>query len=183
MAQYKSFDISPGDGGIRVDVEGQKFRFQRDRDELLIEAFDEDAPIEALRSSLGMSERRVYVRDAHRSAVYIGSNDGESISFIIEADGRSFRVSGRASQIADALTKALEGVELPKLERILALTSEVQHNGEFRDSVQEHLGDVAFRSLSSDCTQACQMAGRFFPASPGLGIFAAGYCAACVLHS
>ena len=125
----------------------------------------------------------MYVRDGHGSAIYTGSNDGESISYAIEADGRSFHVVGPASQIADELARALEGVELPELQRILALTSEVQHNGEFRDSVQEQLGDVAFRSLSSDCTQACQMAGRLFPASPGLGIFAAGYCAACVLHS
>ena len=46
MGEDKSFEVSRGDDGINVDVQGQKFRFKRDDDELLIEAFDDDSPVE-----------------------------------------------------------------------------------------------------------------------------------------
>src|SRR5207248_881592 len=118
-----------------------------------------------------------FVRDeAGAIARYSNRIEGDLISTTIEVDGNSYRVEGTVDTYKNELLKALKEVQLPQLRRILRFTDQAKTNSQFRI----RLGLPTVDLVSSDCTIACEVAAD--TAGSGIGLFAAGYCAACIVH-
>ena len=165
-----------------VTVLGEVFRLARTPRGVTVQALRRGAVVERLSATTVRGGRRVVAVDrSGLAAIYTGRvhtapERGRLVVTDVESGGRTYRAVAAPDEHHDRLTEALHGADLPRLHRILRLARAVRDGA----AVPGTPGPPP-RDPGDDGAVACALArGK---ATLPVSLFAAAYCAACVLHA
>lgn len=166
----------------QVTVLGEVFRLARTPGAVSVEALRRGDVVERLSAAAVEGGRRVVAVDrsglaaTYTGRVHTDPGRGRLVVTDVEAGGRTYRTVAAPQAHHDRLTDALHGAELPRLLRIPRLARAVRDGG----PVLSRAG-TAPPDPGDDGRVACALARQ--KATLPVSLFAAAYCAACVLHA
>jgi hypothetical protein len=184
MTQSAVFSVTPvAEVAFDVVVDGEAFRIARSAESVEVEALRRGEVLERLAVSRTDDGLRVVVRDrTGRTAVYLGHETPDRLSATILVDGSSHQLDVALDAPEEDLARGLAGVRLPRLTQLLRLARRIRDDADFRAGLRQGLpGAEATHGMSSDCLGACLVAVKL--AETPVGIFADGYCCACLVYS
>jgi hypothetical protein len=167
-----------------VVVDGESFRVARSADSVGVEALRRGEVLERLDVSRIDEGLRVVVRDrTGRTAVYLGREAPDRLSATILVDGSSHELDVGLDTPDDELAGLLTDVRLPRLTQLLRLSRRIRDDADFRAGLRQGLAasEGTHGGMSSDCVGACLIAVKL--TGQPIGVFADGYCCACLIYS
>lgn len=162
-----------------VTVLGEVFRLARTPGTVSVEALRRGGVVERLSAVAVADGRRVVAIDrsgvaaTYTGRVHTDPGGGRLVVTDVESGGRAYRAVAVPEEHHDRLTDALHGAELPRMHRIPRLARAVRDGATVLSAPGGPAGE--------DGALACALAGA--KATLPVSLFAAAYCAACVLHA
>jgi hypothetical protein len=184
MTQSAVLSVTPvAEVAFDVVVDGESFRVARSAQTVEVEALRRGEVLERLEASRTDDGLRVVVRDrTGRTAVYLGREAPDRLAATILVDGSSHELDVGLDTPDDELAGLLTDVRLPRLTQLLRLSRRIRDDADFRIGLKQGLpAPEATHGMSSDCVGACLVAVKL--AETPVGIFADGYCCACLIYS
>ncbi|CUU57375.1 hypothetical protein Ga0074812_11235 [Parafrankia irregularis] len=168
-------------GVVEIDFEESRFQIHRDGDSISLHARQGGTVVEVLNSVVAGDGLTVTLEDeCGTRATYSGGSDGEAVTVRVEAGSCVREARGTAETVAYELERILADVDLPNATRIFSFARSLKAEPAFR----EKLFEGAVPSAAAECPPLCGIACGISADTlgTGIGLFSAGYCAACVVH-